>query len=156
MTDQKDTETIDRLYLELSQFTQAKTHREIALEQELEVARHERDMLHDSVMKLRTEVYVLRRASDRPAWLQRWAIRPGGWWKHLKRGSEYASYGICNVQAARPIQEGEQVVLYGHPAKDGTMVLYIRPQLEFMDGRFKPLHWAPSPEFGGPTEEEES
>jgi hypothetical protein len=36
---QTRTETIDRLFLELSQFTQAKTHREISLAGELAIAK---------------------------------------------------------------------------------------------------------------------
>ncbi|MGO4338977.1 hypothetical protein AB4037_29085 [Labrys sp. KB_33_2] len=67
------------------------------------------------------------------------ALRHGGQgprWRHLKRGSTYVEIGNGQVQAARPLIEGDRVKIYRGEA-DGR--IWVRHFLEFTDGRFERL-----------------
>lgn len=52
--------------------------------------------------------------------------------KHVKRGTAYIVQGEADVQASKPINEGDKVVVY----RSVTGQLIIRPVEEFDDGRF--------------------
>ena len=53
--------------------------------------------------------------------------------KHLKRGSTYQVLGTAQVQASMPIHEGDKLEVY---QCEGDRTLWVRPPVEFEDGRF--------------------
>jgi hypothetical protein len=56
--------------------------------------------------------------------------------RHIKRQSTYSILGEAEVQSSRPIHEGDSVVVY-QADTDGS--LWVRPPVEFNDGRFEPV-----------------
>lgn len=65
-------------------------------------------------------------------------------WRHARRGSDYTEVGRFEVQCAVPIAEGDTLVAYRGADGKG----WARPEPEFLDGRFSPLHGAPAAQDG--------
>lgn len=59
----------------------------------------------------------------------------GSIWRHDKTGGHYVVLGGCRLEV-----DGEPAVLY-EPAGGGTR--WVRPESEFMDGRFQPVDLQP-------------
>ena len=56
-------------------------------------------------------------------------------WMHARRETQYQDMVVAEVQASRPVLEGESVVVY--VSREGKP--YARPSNEFLDGRFVPI-----------------
>lgn len=69
--------------------------------------------------------------------------------RHVKRGTTYEVLGKAKVQAAAPITEDADVVVY-MSEDDGT--LWVRPTSEFLDGRFLAVTPEDAPGEGVPKE----
>jgi len=62
--------------------------------------------------------------------------KPGSRWRHVKRGSTYTLIGEAHLQTGKPIDEPAIMVVY-RADSDGEM--WVRPRVEFLDGRFEAL-----------------
>jgi hypothetical protein len=58
-------------------------------------------------------------------------------YRHAVRGTDYITLGEAQVQARKPIKEGETVKVYASTTEPYGM--YVRRLSEFSDGRFQPL-----------------
>ena len=55
-------------------------------------------------------------------------------WRHKKRGTFYQELCRAELQAGRPLTEGDRLVVY----VDDDGKTWCRPEGEFEDGRFEP------------------
>lgn len=69
------------------------------------------------------------------------AARPGGIYRHAKRGTEYRVLVIGELQASKPVPEGTRLVAYQCLT---TGSWYFRPEDEFNDGRFASINGDPA------------
>ena len=63
-------------------------------------------------------------------------------YRHRKRGTTYSLAGIAALQASAPVAEGCAIAVYVGDVDGG---LWVRPEEEFFDGRFEPLHEEAAP-----------
>ena len=67
-------------------------------------------------------------------------IEVGQWFKHVKRGTSYEVVALGSIQTSQPIGDDCYVVIYrgenGHH--------WVRPYVEFDDGRFEPIEPIPT------------
>lgn len=82
------------------------------------------------------EVERLRAGRDAMEW------RPTH--RHVKRGTDYQVIGTASLQAGEPVGEAASLVVY----RDENGRLWVRPEVEFDDGRFA-AHSPASPEGEG-------
>lgn len=66
------------------------------------------------------------------------ALAPPPTHRHVKRGSAYRFIGAAKLQSSIPLSDMDAMVVY--QAEDGT--LWVRPHIEFFDGRFEPIEAA--------------
>ncbi|WP_143748402.1 Lar family restriction alleviation protein [Mesorhizobium carmichaelinearum] len=64
--------------------------------------------------------------------------------RHLKRGNPYRYIGAAKLQSSVPLCDKDSMIVY--QAEDGS--LWVRPHVEFYDGRFEPLSAAPEADHG--------